>query len=256
MIISVDLDDTLLDTAKNISKFNKKILLKAKKAGHKIVISTLRPPSRCLDFAKEIKADFLSCVLSQIITDSNGKILKSMPIAINSFDDLIKDFESVYSDCWIGFENETVSVVSDENLAKVYKGLKLMPKDEIKNIIISEPVYKISFGCDNINTMQKYVELAKKYGLNCRTAKSEKYVDLTTKNCDKVDFLKELKQKYPDEQLIVFGDDITDIKSIEFADIGVAMANSKPEVFEVATHTTLTNNEDGVGKFLEKYLKK
>ena len=44
--------------------------------------------------------------------------------------------------------------------------------------------------------------------------------------------------------------DNSDLASIENADLGVAMANSKIHVLNAAKFTTDSNDEDGVAKFL------
>ena len=48
-----------------------------------------------------------------------------------------------------------------------------------------------------------------------------------------------------------FGDNFNDIEMIEYAGIGVAMANAEEMVKQKANYTTLSNEEDGVGNFLK-----
>ena len=56
------------------------------------------------------------------------------------------------------------------------------------------------------------------------------------------------------EEIMAFGDGKNDIKMLETACVGVAMANSVPEVLAVADMITVSNDEDGVAKVIEQYV--
>ena len=57
----------------------------------------------------------------------------------------------------------------------------------------------------------------------------------------------------PDE-VMAFGDGYNDIPMIEYAGFGVAMGNAQDAVKEKAQHVTLSNDEDGVAKAINKYV--
>lgn len=57
-----------------------------------------------------------------------------------------------------------------------------------------------------------------------------------------------------EEEILVFGDSSNDTDMIRMAGVGVAMANSKPEVIEAADYVTASNDEDGVAAFIETYV--
>ena len=64
-----------------------------------------------------------------------------------------------------------------------------------------------------------------------------------------------LTKKYPEiemEHCIAFGDNYNDSTLLEQAGIGVAVANAKREVLELADVITEKNTEDGVANYLEK----
>lgn len=52
--------------------------------------------------------------------------------------------------------------------------------------------------------------------------------------------------------VVAFGDEGNDITMLENVGWGVAVANAKPEVLEIAEYSTLSNEEDGVAVFLEE----
>lgn len=55
------------------------------------------------------------------------------------------------------------------------------------------------------------------------------------------------------EEMICVGDGYNDQSMIEYAGLGVAMSNAKPEVRAVADYITLSNEEDGVAAVVEKF---
>lgn len=58
------------------------------------------------------------------------------------------------------------------------------------------------------------------------------------------------------EEIMAFGDGKNDTKMLETVGIGVAMANSVPEVLAVADMVTDSNDDDGVAKVIEQYVLK
>ena len=55
------------------------------------------------------------------------------------------------------------------------------------------------------------------------------------------------------ESIIAFGDDYNDLSMLENCGIGVAMANASEMVKDAANEQTLSNEEDGVGVWLNQY---
>lgn len=58
----------------------------------------------------------------------------------------------------------------------------------------------------------------------------------------------------PVKEVLVFGDAVNDIQMVKMAGIGAAVANSIPEVIEAADYVTESNDEEGVARFIEKYV--
>ena len=58
------------------------------------------------------------------------------------------------------------------------------------------------------------------------------------------------------EEMIAVGDGLNDLPMIEYAGLGVAMENAQAQVKTRARYITSSNEEDGVGKVLEKFVLK
>jgi len=70
--------------------------------------------------------------------------------------------------------------------------------------------------------------------------------------------LLEIADKYNIDQkdIIAFGDQMNDKTMIELAGVGVAMANAIEAIKEIADYVTLSNDEDGIANYLEKFVLK
>ena len=56
------------------------------------------------------------------------------------------------------------------------------------------------------------------------------------------------------ENVVVFGDMLNDLPMFGWAGRSVAVANSHPEVIRAAAEVTLSNDDDGVARWLEGLL--
>lgn len=53
---------------------------------------------------------------------------------------------------------------------------------------------------------------------------------------------------------MAIGDNYNDLHMLEFEGLSVAVGNSIDEVKAIADYITLTNNDDGVAKAIEKFI--
>lgn len=255
MIIAIDLDDTLLNSKREISEFNKKAIAEAQKQGHKIAVLTLRSIVRCERLAKEINADFICAFLGNMIYDSSKrKVVFSRPLEIDTFENVIAEGKKIINS-WIGFEAEHRSCIDDKRMLEIYDNVDFVEPDVILNEIKNHKVFKLSFGLEKQESLvPKFKELSEKFGCDNVVSKHFNFFDLFAKNTNKVNALKWLKENYPNEKIIMFGDSMPDAQSLKFADIGVAVANASDEVKKYADAVTDSNDEDGVGKYILKLL--
>ena len=55
------------------------------------------------------------------------------------------------------------------------------------------------------------------------------------------------------EEMVAVGDGFNDLSMIQFAGLGIAMANAQDVVKKAADYVTLSNEEDGVAAVVEKF---
>ncbi|KAF0226280.1 MAG: Cof-like [Erysipelotrichaceae bacterium] len=81
------------------------------------------------------------------------------------------------------------------------------------------------------------------------------FIEINPKGVDKGSALRKYcdLMKIGASEVLAFGDSYNDLTMIEYAGIGVAMGNAVDEVKAIADAVTLSNNEDGIGHFLNDY---
>ena len=83
------------------------------------------------------------------------------------------------------------------------------------------------------------------------------YFEFTAQGIDKAKALDTvlIPRGYKKEEMIAFGDGHNDATMVEYAGIGVAMANAVDDLKAVADEVTRSNEEDGIAYTLNKYFK-
>lgn len=80
-------------------------------------------------------------------------------------------------------------------------------------------------------------------------------IEIVKRGINKARGIKCVKQylNVADERVIAFGDEDNDIEMIKYASHGIAMNNGLQELKDVANDTTYSNNEDGIGRYLNEF---
>ena len=251
-IIAVDLDDTLLTTKKEVSLKTLDVLKRCKNKGYILVVSSTRGYSTCGEIAQLIDADYVCCQAGNMIVDKKKKIIYKNPFKQEDVIDVI-DYFSLFT--------ESIFIDSDFYLCGCVKNdfsnkWNITMCKESKFRLLS--AYKLCIGFKDEESKQRIIDYCSKKGFVCRKVIDDDIMFVTPLNSDKYYALEQLTKmlKTDNEHLVVFGDDHSDLLSIQKAGVGVAMKNSKPEILKIAKYITLTNDEEGVAVFLEeKYLK-
>ena len=84
------------------------------------------------------------------------------------------------------------------------------------------------------------------------------FLELLPLGIDKAKCLEKLLERMQIDRknVIACGDGFNDLSMIEFAGLGVAMANAQQVVKNAADYITLSNEEDGVAAVVEKFFLK
>lgn len=80
---------------------------------------------------------------------------------------------------------------------------------------------------------------------------NEQWLEIMPLEASKSNAIRQLQSMLNCEKLIVFGDGKNDIDMFQMADKSYAVANAHDELKQYATEVILSNNEDGVARWLE-----
>ena len=228
-MIGMDLDGTLLKSDKELPQYTKDVLKRAIEQGIIVMPATGRPitgvPKELLEFEhydtfREIYFDGVGYASREAL-EHIGKYL-SVPAMAN----YIMSTRVAVDDVRVKFDETKLPVdkiqalftsVEDRDAAR--KEIEDVPGIEITGAL---PM-NLEINAAGVNKGKAMIELGKLLGI-------------------------------PREEIMAFGDGNNDLKMLKEVGMGVAMENAIPSVKEAADYVALSNDEEGVAKFIEKYV--
>lgn len=252
-ILLFDLDGTLLRNDKTLSEYTLQTLSKCRKHGYLIGISTSRGEQNCLAFLTEMKPDILISSGGALVR-RNDKIICSSAFSVRETNSFIASTRELCgTDCEI-----TV-----DTLDAHYWNYKTDPKEQDKSW--GDSIYT-DFKAFPYEALKICVEIPDPH---LAQKLCEHFSDLDSRRFSDGDWYQFTKSGITKEKavlaicdachvdaanIIAFGDDFADIGMLKMCGVGVAMGNAIKEVKDIADVITLSNEEDGVAAYLEKWL--
>ena len=265
-LIALDLDGTLLTDKKQISPYTKQVVLKAKEEGHIVVISTGRPHRASINFYHELGLDTpmvnFNGALIHHPTNSNWDALHNpMPIRtahkiidacydlkVNNI--LAEVMDDVYLD---SYDNKIIDLFDqiDTDPPYVIGSLKQKLEEDPTSILVYPEDNQVEQLKNHLDQYHAEIIEHRNWGAPWNI------IEIIKKGINKAVGLQKIAYYYdiPEERIIAFGDEDNDLEMIDYAGVGVAMGNAIDQLKSIAKHETATNEEDGIGVFLESYLK-
>lgn len=283
-LVALDIDGTLINSHHIITSRTKNAIKKVKDAGIKVTISTGRHYKSALNRAKEIKIDApLICSDGALIKDISTNSAVYNPLYREIAADIMKT-ASQYDDFKIQIFTEERKINVGSNYRSKYfkrflseplkhspigyfnlmRDFAFIPVTNVKNVdeaikvMEEEPLKVVVYGNERQEDLKIFIEeITKKYkDLISITSAIDNCVDILKGGVSKAKGLTVLCEKLDirPEEIIAVGDNINDIKMIEYAGLGVAMGNAPELVKSKADYITADNDNDGLAIFFEKLL--
>ncbi len=259
-LIATDMDGTLLTPDDKITDAT---LSAVKSAVEKGVVFTLCTGRPVQGVKKYIDLLDLDCPVityngAVIVHSKTGEILFSRNM----------DTEEAYKVYNLAREKNTMFIVWSQN--KLYASEISEKTAFYENITSSKATLITDFDriasrgitkflwYDRPETLDKWAEELKEKGLDKTTfVKSRRYfMEFFSKDVSKAVAMEKLGQYYgiDKSQMIAIGDQTNDLPMIEYAGLGVAMANAVDSVKAAADYITTSNTEDGVARVIRKFV--
>lgn len=262
-LIAVDLDGTLIKHFDQIDRKSFKLLKKLSKK-HLVVIATGRPYRSTKQYYELLK-------LKTPIVNYNGALVhnpndKSFPKHMGTIDRLhlfkiIRDnkdiilniFSEVEDDIYLWKQDDSIKHYLHQDGGKLHVG-------EFEEILHENPNGSIVFSkSGSEDKLTNYIDNNFTDQFKIRFWKSDDFVisEIYSNNTSKAVGLKHIVDYYNinEKNTIAIGDGHNDIEMIEYANIGIAMGNSHPELLEKAKFLTNTIDNHGVYRALKKLIK-
>lgn len=247
MYIVVDLDDTLLNSERQITDFTHKVFNELREKGHKIVINTARSFYTATRLINELNPDYSILNGGSLIIDQNKNIIHSDAFKGN-VSDIIKALGQISNR--IAAQTFEVLYTTDPE----YKLQNAQYKDLLVENI-DEDVYKIIFMASSVEEVK---DVALKFNLEYVNYLNGPWYRVTPRGITKFSGIENLLKIAGGtvEDVIAFGDDYSDLDMLLNVGHGVAMSNGVNYVLEKVKNHAMSNNEDGVARYLIEYMNK
>ncbi|MDO4329835.1 MAG: Cof-type HAD-IIB family hydrolase [Lachnospiraceae bacterium] len=265
-MIVLDLDGTLTNRDKVITQRTKKVLTEAMKQGKKVILASGRPVYGVMPLAKELRLQdyggyilafnggvIMDCRTEEVVfsrmlpAESNYQIIQ---LALKNRVDLL-----TYDRDVILTNNEESSYVQLESRINHLRVHQLEMDELFARLDFPVPKFLMVDDGDYLAMVEPKVKAA--LGKNFSVYRSEPFfLEILPKGIDKAQSLERLLEKMglKREQMIACGDGYNDLSMIQFAGLGVAMANGVLPVRKAADYITASNDEDGVALVVEKFM--
>lgn len=243
--IIFDLDDTLLDSHKQISDATLHILRRLQSMGHRIVINTARSLSFSSEPMERIRPDYAILCGGALIVDKDSNPLFRSEIDNATVLSLIGDLLEVADN--FSVQTETTLFSSNPYAAQ---------DAQIFDFRQNRFPYHAQKVVAAIKDVQAAQDLAEKYHLEFTTYVNGPYRRYSPPNTTKATGNRHLVTLTGGSlaDVIAFGDDMGDMEMLQEAGVGVLMKNARPELWSLCdTVSDYTCNEDGVARFLCDY---
>ena len=262
-LLVLDVDGTLLNNEKEISKRTLSTLLKAQHTGIRIVLASGRPTSGLLPLAKALEmGNFGGYIVSyngaQIINAENGEVM---------FDKRINPELIPYLEKKARKNNFSIFTYHDEylltdNADNVHirreawlNNLRIMEEEEFSIAIDFAPCKCVLVSDDEEALRGLENHWKRRLDGVLDVFPSEPYfLEVVPCGVDKANTLGVLMEQLgvKREEVIAIGDGVADVTMLQLAGKSVAMGHAQDSVKICADYVTASNEEDGVAQAVEK----
>lgn len=263
-VIFIDIDRTLTDSNKQVPIENRLAIKKVVDKGILVVLCSGRSFSYAQIKSKEANA-------SQYLITSNGaqiydykeqKSLYENDISKDIASKLLIELKKLNIECILNTSNTRFGTLNlkrkidkDEHF---FKSINELGNENILQIVAE--VKSFHAMDELINKIKEYKELAilnlSKTYLENKKEETNYYADINNYNVNKGEGIKKFLEMFniKKEEALCFGDYINDLDMFDACGYRVAMENASKELKVKSDYITLSNDEAGVGYFIEKFI--
>jgi len=263
-LLVLDIDGTLVNNKKEITPKTKEALLKAQDAGHIVMLGSGRPTPGLMKNAELLELEKRG---GYLLSFNGGKVSKAGSDEIiyqstlpNEYIKIVYDFACEKDLGLVTYrDNDVICARRPDEYLEFEARLNGMNLVCVDNFVdyVNFPVNKCLISADPDKSFDLMNELQERCGDKLNIGRSEAFfIEVTSPGVDKADTIEKILPilGISRENTICCGDGFNDKTMIEFAGLGVAMANAKEEVKAAADYITSSNEEDGIAEVVYKFV--
>jgi Cof subfamily protein (haloacid dehalogenase superfamily) len=261
-LMAVDIDGTLLDSGGNLTEDTRKAIKSGVEKGLVFTIATGRPIQgvEYLNEMLNLDLPFITYNGAMVVMGKTKEVLYEQKLSAKDAKSIIELGEK-YGVTIIVWKNNQLYINRIDEKSEKYKAISKVEPILIKDVnkLISDGVTKIVWydEVEKIETFQEEIGQFLNGSINYHTSRPY-LLEFVDKNASKAIAMEKLGEhfKIKQSEMIAIGDGFNDLSMIEYAGLGVAMANSKEAIKEKADYITLSNDENGVAHVINKFILK
>ncbi|NMA65984.1 MAG: HAD family phosphatase [Clostridiaceae bacterium] len=259
-LIAVDIDGTLLNDKGQLTEGNKEAIRKAVDKGVVFTIATGRAVQGVINLIEALNIDipFITYNGAMVIMGKSREILYERKLNEEDARIIINLGKENGSSVMVWNNNNLYVTAMDERVDK-YKNISKVKPILIENMdeVINGGVSKVLWYNDveKINEYQKEIDQYISNNVNFHTSQPY-FLEFNDKLASKAIAMENLGKHFGIQQseMIAVGDGYNDLSMIDYAGLGVAMANAPDEIKQRADYVTLSNNDDGVAHVIREFI--
>lgn len=262
-LLAIDMDGTLLNWRKQISRRSINTLLRAQEEGHVVVLASGRSYERLINYANRIKlkefGGFMATLNGSIIFDAKtGEAFRNSAFDHEVLKELFHFLEELKVDYSVYKKDAIYEGSNSKFLYGLYRkltGKKLRPVNDIFTDNVEVNKVMINEKKSKLEDIERHI-VAKFQDRIMVSITSFLSIEITSKNGSKGFAVLDIAEKtdIDKENIWAFGNHGNDISMFKIAGRAIAMENSIDQLKAIATDFTVSNNNDGVAKYLEDNL--
>jgi Cof subfamily protein (haloacid dehalogenase superfamily) len=265
-LVAIDLDGTLLNSAKQITETTAAILRAARRqAGVHVVLASARPPRSVMPFYTLLDLDspMINYNGALVYDPPSRRILMHRPISVKVAREIITIARMLYPEVLVSAEvldrwyTDRVDVVylkdNTTETARTFRPDLVAPVDEW----LTEELTKVLLLGDPGRLKGIAAAVRERFLHQLSILQTDEYLlQIMHATVSKAQALKVVagELSVPREQVMAIGDNANDVGMLQWAGVGVAMGNATPEVLAVADYVTGHHDADGAAKAIRRII--
>ena len=245
-LILTDLDHTLLHQDGSISDETLRVLSECRDRGIKFAIATARYWIGAERYIDLLKPDY-EITTDGTLINSGDECLYSCGFSESDTNLIVRSLMEAKPDAEITVAHGKTVYWNSLHIAESEKLHKAVYNDYTSDLNVRANKIVAELPDDSLA-----VRIADQTGCKLQCYRGERWYSFLPAGSGKTAAIRALSDLsgIGIEDIVAFGDDSNDVEMLKLCGIGVAVANAVPEALESADEVTLSNDEDGVAKWL------